>query len=122
MSLGITEKVLLVLEAAKEPLPTGCIGERLWGDGTRMPQHYARPAGKLLNRLLAAGLVVRVHRGGKDFMGWAISAAGRRNLDLSRTARKIGRVVREVVREEVRKTRSMSAKESKVSYLRERKR
>jgi len=52
------EKACLEL-LAKGPLPTGTIGSELWQqrDRHRMPQHYARPADKLLRRLGRRGLV-----------------------------------------------------------------
>jgi|GEM_PF-3523351 len=117
MSLSTAQKALIILEAAKSPLPTGYIGEQLWGDGIRLPQHYARPAGRVLNCLREAGLVVRVHRGGKGFMGWEITEAGRRARAVSKVAQKMGVAIREGIREGIRNTRPMSQKKSRVTYL-----
>jgi len=117
MSLGSAQKVLIILEAAKSPLSTGFIGEQLWGNGTRMPQHYARPAGRVLNRLREAGLVVRVHRGGKDFMGWQITEAGLRARGLTKITQKISSAIRSVIREENKRIRPMSRKKARVTFL-----
>lgn len=39
------------------------LGEYLYSDGHRKPQCYARPAGKVIKRLLAMGYVARSSRG-----------------------------------------------------------
>jgi len=61
------EKACLEL-LAKGPLPTGTVGSELWQqrDRHRMPQHYARPAGKLLRRLERRGLVTW----GENYRHW----------------------------------------------------
>jgi hypothetical protein len=54
------------LEALDQPMSCTTLGERLWGRSTRPPQSYARSAGKVLARLVAAGAARRVqikHRG-----------------------------------------------------------
>ena len=70
-------EILSLLARSNVPLPTGYIGERLWGNGVRMPQHYARPAGRILKRMQDCGLVLRSFRGGKRFDGWVISEFGK---------------------------------------------
>lgn len=46
------------------PMTCTELGEALWGQMWRNPQSYARPAGKIIRRLIAAGLVVRVYPAG----------------------------------------------------------
>lgn len=69
-----TERQLQALRilAKSGPWSPGHLGARLWSTGERQPQHYARPAGRLLWQLERQGLV----RWTKD--GWCITAAGMR--------------------------------------------
>ena len=41
----------------RSPRTCSELGAHLWGTAARNPQAYARPAGRLLNRLAARGLV-----------------------------------------------------------------
>lgn len=47
------------------------LGSLLWGRMSRTPQSYARPAGRLLYRLLRRGLVVRYYR--EPHFVWALA-------------------------------------------------
>lgn len=85
--------LLGVLAASPHPLPTGTVGQRYWSrlpsrDGLprpqgRFPQAYARPAGRVLRALRAAGLVSMASRG-DWYEGWVITLAGRRALDAAK--------------------------------------
>lgn len=55
------------------------LGTCIWGEGgyrgSACSAPYARPAGRLLNRLDKLGLAYRVHRG--DDWGWVVTFKGR---------------------------------------------
>jgi len=81
MVSAIELRVLAVLRQRAMPMPPGAIGCAIWpkpwerGEFAK-PQHYARPAGKILRRLQGRGLVDYVGGGGDGWSGWIITAAG----------------------------------------------
>jgi hypothetical protein len=56
----LEERVLVYL---RQHGPQTCsnLGAALWGNNHRKPQSFARPAGKILHKLLRAGLVRKIH-------------------------------------------------------------
>lgn len=56
------------------PMTASNLGEMLWGRQARMPQHYARPAGKLLQEMKRIGVVTdsfdKYHHLWKLRIGW----------------------------------------------------
>lgn len=52
-------RALQVLKAERGRLSCTQVGERLWGRPARSPQSWARPAGKVLRRLVEVGWVAR---------------------------------------------------------------
>jgi hypothetical protein len=74
------ERALAILAEQTALVGPGYFGDLLWGErgyhGSNCSCPYARPAGKVLNRLKAAGLAEWVHE--KDSWGWRATAQGRR--------------------------------------------
>lgn len=63
------ERRMLDLLDFSAPTRPGFLGSCLWGRSAhRMPQHYARPAGRVLNGLRKKKLVTYV--ASKDAWGW----------------------------------------------------
>jgi hypothetical protein len=56
----LTDTDRAVLTMLKQPCTCTAVGEQIWG-GVRMPQAYARPGGKAIQRLVRLGLVKRVY-------------------------------------------------------------
>ena len=69
-------KVLLVLDNI--PAGPGYIGNRVWGNGYRKPQSYARTAGKVLNALREKFLVIWFPGSAGMLEGWILTRAGAR--------------------------------------------
>ncbi len=71
----------------------GFFGTTLWPNGTRTPSAYARPAGRVLSRLVKAGVARwRNEKAESKQFGWEIVTAGheylkRRQEDIDRTKR-----------------------------------
>ena len=63
------DRAALAILRKRGAMTCATLGSELWGRRTaagggprsRMPQHYARPAGRIVRRLMAAGMVTRVH-------------------------------------------------------------
>jgi hypothetical protein len=71
------ERRMLNLLDPETPCRPGWLGSELWADTSevaRMPQAYARPAGKVLNKLRKRGWANWVRR--YDDWGWIITASG----------------------------------------------
>lgn len=70
-------RMMLILD--DEGAGPGYLGEKLWGNGYRSPQSYARPAGSVLRALERKGLAQwgagqsESHR-----WGWRLTVAGKR--------------------------------------------
>lgn len=76
---GAEQDVLRVLDGEPDGITAAYVGDALWGRRHRLPQHWARPAGKILHRLQRGGLCHvlsdRWHR-----RVWRITAQGQRAL------------------------------------------
>ena len=62
LGVGVEERVLQVLPGLM-PISCAVLGDRLWGRCARQPQHWCRPAGRVLRRMERAGLVRQVRVG-----------------------------------------------------------
>jgi len=71
MELTVAQHKMLSQLTQKPKLP-GWLGFFLWGRSFRLPQHYARPAGRLLRQLQDMGPAAWSH----DPSGWVITQAG----------------------------------------------
>ena len=71
-------QVLLLLD---QPLSCTEVGERLWSKGKRKPQSYARPAGKILRKLLKKGFVEHVLQESRA-PAYCLSRSGRAILEI----------------------------------------
>lgn len=77
------ERKMLQLLDPERPTKPGYLGATLWADTSkvaRVPQAYARPAGKVLNRLQKRGWAEWVRQ--PDDWGWIITRAGQLRLEL----------------------------------------
>lgn len=52
------------------------LGVSMWGNGMRMPQSYARPAGKLLHRMKREGLVEQYYSKFDQHFLWKLTPNG----------------------------------------------
>lgn len=68
-----------IMRAGDLGISASLLGEELWGKAYRLPQHYARPAGKLLKRMESLGLVRMSFIGTKGRPLWVLSADWERN-------------------------------------------
>ena len=85
MKEELTEPLFQVLQYMGSGTPgllyrPGDVGCQLWGKKYRQPQHYARPAGKLLNRLKALGMVEWTEHW--KSWGWCLTHKGRETVRL----------------------------------------
>ena len=61
-TLGETRLLALAVLQRSGPMSASNLGLELWGrpDGSRKPQHFALPAGRVLRSLLTDGLVEQI--------------------------------------------------------------